>query len=577
MPESVQDKERRRNVAILCLAILVFSGAVDLFFYTGYYASDDTRYLRAAQQIVTEGTLPAQPDAAARRLAIVGWNALVAWLFGFHVPLIAGSYVVFHQLANLLTFALGRRLFDDSVALLATYCTAMTPLAVTFSTTVLPDLPLTCFLLLSLLLFLSSYDLRARDRTALAWLAMFAAGLSVGCGWMAKETALVVLPFYFVVWLGLEQFRLTRSALVAGSVFALGLIAAFAAEWAILSTLTGHSYTRLQWAVGLRAGAAAVAKRPEGIYPLERLTFIVGHLRTWFVNTRFDYILLACALIYPFLRGRKLTIWGLALWFFAFHTWGSTSLSRYLPPPLQARYFTPMLPLLFLVYGFVALKIVRSVPTAAKRPGWRRGIQALLVAVLVLHPLPGLHASDRWAGKVYSADKVNASLKAIAGALERGGRPVVLSGTVTEYLDLLLECYPTENVLPASQCRVGAPPVVQLSEHGFYYVELFSARRFEEAKRPDGLDDLLHPVILATPMPDEAWLHQQDRVLGPVVIDGRPGVLRRLKRFDCWHKRTEQVAYAITPLAGRHADRHAWSAYLYEWVPDRQVREGHGD
>jgi hypothetical protein len=122
---------------------------------------------------------------------------------------------------------------------------------------------------------------------------------------------------------------------------------------------------------------------------------------------------------------------------------------------------------------------------------------------------------------------------------------------------------------------VGAPSVVQLSEHGFYYVELFSTRRFEEAKRPDGLDYLLHPLILATPMPDEPWLHQQDEVLGPVVLNGRPGILRRLKRFDCWHKRTEQVAYAITPLAGRHADRYAWSAYLYEWVPNRQVGEGH--
>jgi len=577
MRESEQEKERRRGVVALCLAILVFSCAIDLFFYTGYYASDDTHYLRAAWRILSEGSLPAEPGFGPSRLTIVGWNTLVAWLFGFNIPLIAGSYVVFHQLLNLLTFGLARRLFDEQVGLLAMYCVATTPLAVTLSTTVLPDHPLACFLMLSLLMFLWSYDLRGRNRGGAALLTIFVSGLSVGMAYTAKETALIVLPFYFIMWLWFESRRAVRKALLAGVVFAGGVFVVFAGEWAVLSYLTGHSYVRLQWTVGSKNFMDVVRERPYGVYPLTRLTHVAECLHGWFTNTRFDYVLLATAIVYPFVRGRKLLIWGLAVWFFAFHTWGSTSLSRYLPPPLQSRYFTPMLPLLFIAYGFVALKIVRAVPRGVRSPAWSRAVQTLLVVVLVLHPLPGLHVSDRWAGKPYSAQKVNVSVKAIVGALERGGRPIVLSGTVTKYLNLLLEHYPVENVFSAPQCRPDTGLPAELTEGGFYYVELFSTRRFEDTKRPDGLDELLHPLIQATPTADEPWLQQQDRVLGRVRIEGRPGVLRRLKRFDCWHKRTEQVAYTITPFAGRRADRHAWSAYLYEWAPDGQPRKDRTD
>ncbi len=389
-PGCGQPQAQHSGVLAGCLAILAFSCAIDLFFYTGYYASDDTRYLRPAWEILSQGSYQHEPGLAQGRLTVVGWNTLVALLFGFNIPLIAGSYVFFHQALNLLTFLLGRRLFDSRVGLLAMYLTATTPLAVTFSTTVLPDLPMTSFLLLSLLTFLWSYDLRAKGRTGVGLLAIFLSGLSVGGAYTAKETALVALPFYFVTWLWFERRLAPRKALLAGSAFAVGILAVFVAEWVVLSHLAGHSYLRLSWAVGAKGWTSGLHTTAYGRDPVERVTWLYDQLGPWFRNTRFDYLLAGAALLYPFVRGRKLSIWWLAIWFFAFLIWGTTRLTEYVPPPLQARYFTPILPLLFIAYSFLALKLWQAVPRLVGQSAWGRRIQALFAAALFLHPVFGL-------------------------------------------------------------------------------------------------------------------------------------------------------------------------------------------
>lgn len=552
-----------------CLAILLFSCALDVFFYSGFYSSDDAAYLEAARRILTGQGYPDRPDLAAIRLTIVGWNALVGLIFGFNIPLIAASYIVFHQFLNVLTFMLARRLFDDAVGLLATYLVATTPLVVTFSTTVLPDIPLSCFLVLSLLLFLRSYDRRAGGASRRARWLVFAAGLSVGLAYTTKEAALVALPFYLILWLCLESRQAPRRALVTGSCFALGFFAVFFAEWAILSYLTGHSYFRLAWTVGPENYTGILRGYEHGLYPLERLAWVHTNLYPWFENTRLDYLLAGVALVYVFVPGRKLSIWGLAACYFVYHTWGSARLTEYLPPSLQARYFTPLLPLLFIAYSFIMLKLWRSVPKLVADAGRSRALQAIFLFVLIVHPLPGLHRSDRAAGKVYWADAVNVSVKATQAGLLAGARPVVLSGTVTRRIRSLLKQNPIERLIPADQCRLRSPALARLLDQGFYYVEYYPARRLAGGlKRPDGVDACLHPLILALPDEPEPWSEVQDRVLGRVEIAGRPGVLRRLKRFDCWQKRTQQLAYTITPFAGFHPDFGSYSAYLYEWTPD---------
>ena len=85
-------------------------------------------------------------------------------------------------------------MFDQRVGLLAAYGMATVPLAVSFSTTVLPDLPMTCFLMLALVAFQSACDAGSAGMRRRALILAFGAGLSVGLAYMAKEAALVVLP-----------------------------------------------------------------------------------------------------------------------------------------------------------------------------------------------------------------------------------------------------------------------------------------------------------------------------------------------------------------------------------------------
>ena len=167
---------------------------------------------------------------------------------------------------------------------------------------------------------------------------------------------------------------------------------------------------------------------PYGYYPLERLECITNQLQPWFSKTIMGYLLIGTILVYPLMPGRKLSIWALAVWYFVYHTWGSTRLSEYLPPPLQARYFTPMLPLLLLAYAYIAVKICRVLLGAISNRGLRRRLAIVLGVLLVMHPLPALRTSDRVAGKIFRADLVYASHAALLNGLAAGNRPVVLSG-----------------------------------------------------------------------------------------------------------------------------------------------------
>ncbi len=574
-----------------CIGLIVLSCGLDLLFYTGYYASDDAGYVEGAARLLGLEQSGPHPGPAHVRLSIVGWNALVAWLFGFHVPLIAASYVFFHQALNLLTFLLGRRLFDASVGLLAAYFTATAPLIVVFSTCVLPDVMLSALLLLALLLFLWAYDLRAAGRGTRAHLAMLGAGLCVGFGYMAKDTALIMLPFYFVLWLCKEDRRALRRALLTGAMFALGLLVILVAEWAVLSWLTGHSYLRMAWTVSPDGFVERLRRYPYGYYPLDRLRRLHELLRPWFAETRLDFVLLIGALAYPFVRGRKWPVWCFAVWFFAYHTWGSTRLTEYLPPPAQARYFTPVLPALFIVCSFLALRLWRGVPRLVHHPQRSRGLQAVLGVVLVVYPLLGLKVADRRAGKVYDADVVTNATRAINAVKQMGTQhvmtgyslvpPIVLSGTISRPLRLLYEFDPDDFVVPAHRCRPTTHLHERLPRYGFYYLELYPPRRRAKMYTPDGLDDELHALILAAeaqdPVPQDRhdfspWLMPQARVVGRATLSGTPGVLRRLKRFDSSHRRSYELAHTIAPALPRRPDFGECAVYVYEWIPDQPMQ-----
>ncbi len=534
-----------RAFVLICLLL---STTIDLFFYTGFYASDDVSYLLPAKRLLETGRIGI-PDLGGSRLLLVLWNAGVGALTGFSIPLIAGSYVVFHQLANWLTYRLGRDLFDARVGLLAMYLVALLPLAITHSTMILPDLPLTVFMLLSLLACLRARRLCSEGKSGTA--AWFLTGLCSGLGYLAKEPALLLAPFYGVAWLVSFRRPLRRWAL-DGAALATGFLTVMAVELAAWSALTGEAYVRMESAVA-DAPALSPADYRFGYYPLERLATVGRELRYWSIKTRFDLWLLLAAAVYPFVRGRRLLPWSLAMWFFAYHTWGSSRLSAYDPPSLQARYFTPVLVLLFIPFAFLALKLLRGLPRLLG--GRARPLQAVLLALLLIHPWLGLRVADRMAGKSYDADVVGNALRAIEAieAVEASGPPIVLSGTVSQRLHL---------VIPAGRALAAEDAIASdVSRTSFYYVELVLPPARPTELRTAGVDLSLHPAIssLQTDGPAEN--------AGAADVGGRAGRLRIVDTFHSPHSRSRAVLHRLfgAPLP---VDRSARAVRLYLWEPD---------
>lgn len=570
---------RFSSSAKACLiAILLVSIGIDLFFFTGFYASDDVEYLSAALRVRSEGRLGPQPGLGSTRLTVVGWNMLVASIFGFRIPLIAGSYVVFHQAINFLVCILGRRMFDVRVGLLAAYGMATVPLAVSYSTTVLPDLPMTCFLMLALVAFQSACDAGSAGRRQRALILVFASGLSIGLAYMAKEAALVVLPV-FLGWSLLSRRRFCRrTALLTGASFAAGLAFVLVAEWCVLSYLVERPYSRLGGAVGPESVTAGWRSYPDGYYPLERLGQLIKYMAPWFVNTRLDVVLLIGFLVYPFLKGRRWPVWWFALWYSAYHLWGSSSLTEYVPTSLQPRYFTPALPPLFIILSFVVLRLGRAL-RAAMNPLWTRRLQPVLLLMIVIYPLFGLHRVDRWAGKLYGADIVSTTRRAIGAARALSVRPILLSGTVSRRLALLLEYEPNPRILAAHTAR-NSRVRKELSVTGFYFVEVHASRRLDQLLTPDGLDRLFRPLLETFRVADPPTTFGDERpttptagqVLGVVTLAGRTGEVRFLQEFACPHKRSESVWENLVHGRLSRPARYARSALLLEWRP---VRESH--
>ena len=60
------------QTAAILAAILVLVAALDLFFFTGFYGSDDIEYLTAARAVFNDGQFNSRADFGAERLTLLG-------------------------------------------------------------------------------------------------------------------------------------------------------------------------------------------------------------------------------------------------------------------------------------------------------------------------------------------------------------------------------------------------------------------------------------------------------------------------------------------------------------------------
>lgn len=463
-PPTIGSIPRRRRHSLLALpAILLVGIVLDLFFFTGYYASDDKEYFFGAARVADSGTLSHWPLIGHTRLTVLAWNVAVGWLSNFDVSFMAASYVFVHALLVFLTFRLARRVAGESAGLLAAYTSAVFPLFSVFSTGLYPDLFIACGFVLAMLAFLRVYELRDQGRRLAAAGLMFAAGVSVGIAYMAKETGLVALPFYFAAWLlaewndrswlrkGLTRGRRESTTggvaertngragcplivrLATGLCFALGFFAIFGLEYKSLQALTGNSkFFRLGWTEKEEdLDSIGNFHQDGGYHPWRRLTASLDRLSVEYWPTLLKYCFAAGLVVYPFTPRRSWPVFLFGLWTYAFLTWGTYSFTHYYPPRIQARYYIPAFPFLIVVFAASATWLLEQTLSLFALDHRRRWAVRVVVAAIILSPVLYLRGPNSIAGRLYRADLVANLRRATADATAAGTSLIVVENRLS--------------------------------------------------------------------------------------------------------------------------------------------------
>ena len=478
----------------MLLLILLFSTLLDFYFFTGYFASDDQTYYDAARHFLETGQYP-DLSTGAVRLTLVGWIMLVIQCCGPSIQFVAASFILFHQLLNALTFLMVRGYADRRAGLLAAYLIAVFPLFVTYSSMILPDVPQTCCYVLAVLCSMRWQAWRD-TRPILAWLAFFASGFCVGLGYMSKEAALVLLPFFFVAWL--TTFKRTRVwfSLIQGASFAVGFFSILAIEYLTLTYLAGEPVVRIARNTREVSQVVQTAVAKYGFEPLERLEW---------VNRRLDedvcphYMKILCILAMvalPFLKPRRWTLWLLPIWIFAYQVWGSMNLRRYVPPTIQARYFAVIAPFVLAALAILAVWFYDRVKALPVGTTGRRCLRTIAIAAVVVAPLLGLAGPDHQAGKAYKSDIIGNASNAVHWAQQFDPeRKLLLCSTLAEHLRLM-------NVADEHPYLVGRD--MRDEEFGallrggdFFYVALDPERLYGERQwiRNSPIDETLRSIV----------------------------------------------------------------------------------
>ena len=381
------------RLLITLTAIVVLAVALRMVFYVGPIASDDVRYVQAAQRIAAGEHQPPQPDAALVRAAYLVW--LAGWLTcGADVGTLHYSEVVLSVGLMLALFWLTAKWTNHRAALWATFGLACFPLDLLLSGVLTPDRFALLVAMVSTGLVHDALTGQRGRRT----LKLIAAGALAGIAASAKELY-ILLPIIYALWT-LWQVRPIAPAVLRVVAIAMVAAAVFSLEFAFFGWWTGDWLYRAHVITGVYGGTAIAHVPRTGTrdlfyYPAQMLTNpgTVG-LFGW---------LMVIAVLWSLRRLSQFALpllWSLA--FFLFLQYG--------PVSKQWRYMMPMVILLFVVLG----------QWLATLYGSRRLPKPAFVATMVLVVAVGLFAANRRAAERFYSEDMPRAVAAIDAMLADG-------------------------------------------------------------------------------------------------------------------------------------------------------------
>lgn len=466
--------ERRGETWAVWMVLLGLTLALDTFFYTGFFATaDDNCYLLAAHRLAQGLPLLEVWDVAEQimailRLAITLPMALVSFLARGRIFWVAYSFIAYHLALVVLAWLMANLLHGRLTAWLTAALTACAPLLYLHAGACLPDLALALWMGLAILalLYLQKNREALQQLPRRQFLLAGAAGLCTAMAYSCKESGLIlVLPAAIGLTLaGPRLFSLSTlractayaAGLLAGVCTELLLIRLLSGQWVLRPLLVAQSSDHYIYRIGL-----------QGLWPLERALYAQGCLEPLMPYSL--WVLLATGIVYPLLKGSRywlcLTFWWLAI----FLTIGSTSLTSYLPPPIQPRYYSiAIIP--------AALMLAQVLLSAAHwlraKTGPRLGpmLSVILLALPLLMAAAEVRHNLEQAGEIYRARQVRSFLEALDNVRTLHAKlPVVLSQALSDRMLALFLADPGKLIIRNHYYRqyqhpIPEPPFIMLED-----------------------------------------------------------------------------------------------------------------
>jgi 4-amino-4-deoxy-L-arabinose transferase-like glycosyltransferase len=198
-----------RHKKLGLLFIIVSVGiALRLYCFHGFWGTDDAEYARLAHAMaqgtfsdfVKENYLEKfyGPAHLPFRIGVIFPLSLLFRLFGVNEWVLVVYPLSISILSILLAYFCGRVVFGVGAGLIASAIWAVLPINVQYATSFRPDIPVTFYTSLGIILLISIIHSNIKGKLSLFSIGGFA-GLLFGISWVCKETILYFVPFCAVL------------------------------------------------------------------------------------------------------------------------------------------------------------------------------------------------------------------------------------------------------------------------------------------------------------------------------------------------------------------------------------------
>ncbi|TYT23534.1 hypothetical protein FZO89_14855 [Luteimonas viscosa] len=389
-------------------------------YYTGLYCSDDTRYLIGAIRIAS-GEEISTTSVAERRVVLL-LPAAAMYALSASVELSVAIYGLFFLMLGGTGFLLARQFFGPLGAAAAAVLAVSQPVVFLYAGAMAPDIASSVFLVAGLYCLCRwiGGDHASRNARRRARAYAFGAGASLAVGFVVKESGAVVLviPAALLLW---KAWRDRVSiAVLDGMAMATGFAVVLLIEMLVFRVTSGDWYSSVGSLLSPHdfTGYADAQGRTVRAR-LDSLRYLLGD-HSWALFL-FAGVATAHLLWDTFrrrLRGPAATMWwtiaAFWVWPLLYFTYGSGSLSEYVFPVMQQRYYAPCI----VPAALLVMRLLTSLAGCAGRSWIRIPVLAALCLVwLALSSGPNREWNQR--GLIYSAAAKEAFELALMDAQRR--------------------------------------------------------------------------------------------------------------------------------------------------------------